>query len=106
MQWAVWTFLVELSVLPAASVSARHLLLWSDILAKEELLLRHELEADRILQVEEAYLQVFVEVEPVEDFHHDLFLGCKAPTLDDLLELFESNVAFVMPVQLIEGLLQ
>ena len=103
MQRAVRTLLVVLRVLPTLQVAARHLPRWSDVLPKEELLLRHQFQAEGILQIEEADLLIFVVVEPVEYlFDHCLF-GGEAPTLDDFGELINRYVASVMSIKLVES---
>lgn len=106
MQAAVRTLLVELGRLPAAGVAARHLLLRRHVLTEEELLLRHELEADRVLEVEEADLLILVKVQPVEDLHDHGLLGKEAPAPDDLVKLLERDVATVVTIQLVECLPQ
>lgn len=103
MQWTIRTLRVKLCVLPAFEVLARQILLPWNILPKEELLLRHQFQAEGILQIEEADLLIFVVVEPVEYlFDHCLF-GGEAPTLDDFGELINRYVASVMSIKLVES---
>jgi hypothetical protein len=103
MQRTIRTLGIKLRVLPAFKVLARQILLPWHILPKEELLLWHQFQAERILQIEEADLLIFVVVEPIEYlFDHCLF-GGEAPTLDDLGELINGNVASVMSIKLVES---
>lgn len=102
MQRTIRALGIKLRVLPAFQVLARQVFLPWNVLAKEELLLRHQFQANSMLQIEEAYLLIFVIVEPVESFFDDCFLRCEAPALDNLMELLKSYESSVIPVELVK----
>ena len=103
MQRTIRTLGVKLRVFPAFEVLTRQILLPWPILPKEELLLWHELQAESILQIEEADLLIFVVVEPVEYLFYHRRFGGEAPTADYFSEFIKRYVASVMSVELIES---
>lgn len=66
MELAVLACLIEGVVLPAVFVDTSTFFAKFDILAEEELLLRKNLETKRVLQIQEAYLLIFIIVNPIE----------------------------------------
>jgi hypothetical protein len=106
VQQAVFALLVVGIVLPAVFVDAADSFTEFCILSEEEILLWQNFKTDGVSKIQEAYLLVFIEVEPVEQFTDSTLLGFEAPIVYNHVELIESYVTLSVSIKLIKCLPQ